>query len=317
MIPKQRQTKKALRISAEEKIGIREDRFSGFVDFGELTYVSDALYIEKDWDKSKVTKSVVNEYAATRINLTNLSWGLVMELFTYHQVYELMKPHKEGCVLDVGCGEPVLFDFMADSWLHTNYVGIDLRASALRQFSNSKNCVVIADDIITTKAIRDGSMKVVVLSEVLEHLAKSDGVKLLRNIRRWMTTDGSLVITVPIKPVGLDIDMDHEFEKWGHVHYYEIQELEQLLVRCGYSISHKTFGKFRSDVQIKQVRAAFIEEYGDVGEEIIDIFLKKLPQQFVASMFVNWAGDQAGHVQIVANKKPSAKKKVARRRKKK
>ncbi len=283
----------------------REDDFGSWVNFSDLNHVDKALY--ENGNRPKPREAAINT-PTKRISLTSLGFGITTDLFVFAQVQKLTKKSNTR-LLDIGCGEPALFQILSNSMNFPSYVGIDTRIKALSQYGNSKNCVVIADDILETKAIKNGSVDVAVLSEVLEHLEEGDGLRLLERVHKWLKPGGHLIVTVPIKPKAVDIDMDIEWDKWGHLHYYEYDELVSVLVHK-FTILKHYFGRFRP-VRTSKVRRAVVKEFGEVGSQIFDDMLEMLPSVMVGSMFTHYLGDEGGHSRFVM------KKKVVKKRRKK
>ena len=273
--------------------------FSQAVDFSQLKYVVGALY-NTQGSKFEIPKYASNSIS-THSNLTAMAFELVTEVFSLQHIDE--NAGVSDIVLDVGCGEPALFNLMANSMIFPNYVGIDIRDEALAQYPNNKNCVVINDDITTSTIIRPDSVKVVNFTEVLEHVTKESGIKILESIFRVLVKDGVMILTTPIKPKAISIDMAKEESKWDHITYYEYDDLIKTIESVGFSVKAYYFNKFigmRSTYQAP--RKAMIEKYGEAGQEIFDQVKAIWGQRVAGSIFANHAGDRVGHIQLIAVK---------------
>ncbi len=275
--------------------------FRTWVDFDMLEHDSGPLY--RGNQVKYAGRSASNSIGSERINLTSLAFGMTTELFAYAQTQKNLPSN--GVVLDAGCGEPSLFNLMANSMYFPNYIGVDIRESALLLFGDSKNVIVIADDLRSSDAIRPGTIDVIVFCEVLEHFAPKSGLDVLFELYGWLKEGGKLILTTPIKPVGVEIDMDEEWEKWDHITYYEADELTGTLEELGFEVVHKTYHKFIGRrMTYRRVRKAFVENFGHSGEVVFDHVSDTLTPRLAGAVFAHWAGDQGGHIQLVLEKLP-------------
>jgi len=278
----------------------RINTFKNALDFNQIYYADRALYIPKDKELT-VLKTASNSIT-NHSNLTAMAFELVTEVFSFQHIDQNVG--KDDIVLDVGCGEPSLFNLMANSMSFPNYIGIDIRQSAVAQFPNNKNCVVIRDDITTSTVIKSDSVKVVNFTEVLEHVPKDLGITILESINRVLVKDGIMILTTPIKPKNKEVDMEREGEKWDHVTYYEYDDLLTTIESLGFTVREHYFNKFigmRSTYKVS--RKAMIEKYGSAGQEIFDQVKSIWGQRVAGTIFSNYAGDQVGHIQLIAVKK--------------
>jgi 2-polyprenyl-3-methyl-5-hydroxy-6-metoxy-1,4-benzoquinol methylase len=273
--------------------------FSPVVEFSSLHHVDGALFSTSD--QIKVPRTASNSIGTGRKNLTAISFELVTELFIFEQLMENLSP--DEFVVDVGCGEPVLFNMMANSMFFPKYIGLDIRSEALSLFGNNSNCIVINCDLNKNMVIKENTVKIAVLSEVLEHLDEVQGFHLLQSIHSILKPEGTLLLTTPIKPVGVDIDMSIEDKKWNHVTYYEYPQLIKILSRTGFKVQRHYFNKFMGRrTTYKTVRDAMIKQFGEVGGELFDHIKSVWSRRIASSVFGHFAGDVQGHIQIIATK---------------
>ncbi len=210
---------------------------------------------------------------------------------------------KGDTVVDIGCGEPSLFNLMCNSMLFPSYVGVDIREEALLKFGNNKNVLVIRDDITSLQSLRTDAFGVAVFTEVLEHLSEDEGSSVLDNIRCILRDDGVLILTTPIKPVEVDIDMEIELSKWDHRTYYESDDLICYLACLGFGVIHKSYNKFIGRrVTYRKSREGIIDAYGTTGRDIFDRVAGVLTNRIAGAIFGDYAGDVGGHIQLVLRK---------------
>ena len=97
-----------------------------------------------------------------------------------------------GTILDVGCGSGALRLFLPKT---VNYVGIDIGTNFIKFAKRTfkKDCFIRCD--ARYLPFKPGTFDGVVCSEVLEHVKHPE--KLIRECRRILKNDASLIITVP------------------------------------------------------------------------------------------------------------------------
>ena|SRR3990167_2383912 len=97
---------------------------------------------------------------------------------------------KEGKIYDLGCGEGLVAQYLADSSKFRRVIGVDSDKDRLPK-NTSKNLRFIASDI---RKFPIKSAHGVVISDVLHHLDRSSQKKLLTSIAKSLKKDGVLVI---------------------------------------------------------------------------------------------------------------------------
>ncbi len=167
-----------------------------------------------------------------------------------HDYFEFDRPDVRSLIplsaqriLDVGCASGRLGQALKTE-RRCHITGIEANAEAA-QMAATRLDRVICDSIesLPESSITQGSFDCIVLADVLEHLRNP--LTVLRKCRRWLATDGSLVISVPNSRhhsviSGL-IDGNWTYERAGlldddHVRCFTRRELEKLLYRAGFEI---------------------------------------------------------------------------------
>jgi SAM-dependent methyltransferase len=99
-------------------------------------------------------------------------------------------------VADIGCGTGELLGELAAAWPAAELVGVDFAASRLRTAATVAAAVSLVDaDVGAALPFAGGVFDAVFCTEVLEHL--KDPVRCLWEIRRVLTPDGRLTLSVP------------------------------------------------------------------------------------------------------------------------
>lgn len=104
--------------------------------------------------------------------------------------FRVWVPHLRPPVVDVGAGDALLMR----SFPTTDVISLDLSDVGLRQ-AGRLSCVAAAENL----PLRDGSVRTVVLSEVLEHVTDPDRV--LAQCRRAVAPEGRVLLSAPLWPI--------------------------------------------------------------------------------------------------------------------
>ena len=152
-------------------------------------------------------------------------------------------------ILDVGCGQDLpLARLMTNrpGSVREQYYGVDL--NRISRKVNFSWATILDEFDITTRAtellemIPDGFDHVVCF-EVIEHMRKEDGRRLLKSIESVMLSDGHLYLSTPVF---------NGLAAANHIHEYRIPELAELIDECGLVVE-KRIGTFASLPDIKPV----------------------------------------------------------------
>lgn len=153
-------------------------------------------------------------------------------------------------VLDVGCGEDVM---MPRVLLHTLttvpelYVGVDYNkvkkkpgiawTRVLDEFDFTKRWKELVKD-------EDDQFDLVTCFEVIEHMRKEDGFKLLRGIAGCLAEDGRALLSTPV--------YNGKHMAANHIHEYGFDELKEHIERAGLAVE-RVHGTFMTANAMKKV----------------------------------------------------------------
>ena len=156
-------------------------------------------------------------------------------------------------IVDVGCGDGSALAAAAE---HTagnqpahRFAGIDWSADALRQAQSCGLTVVRAT--VTGLPVADGAADVVIMSELIEHLADPDGA--VAEVRRVLRPGGSLLLSTPnlaawynrgllafgIQPIFSEVSLHGVFGRpgsvvAGHLRLFTRRALTEFLTASGF-----------------------------------------------------------------------------------
>lgn len=127
-------------------------------------------------------------------------------------------------ILDVGCGDGLLFDFLG---AYGEVTGIEPDFSRV---SDPRHRHKISSASLDDQFQTESPFDLVTMFDVLEHIA--DDVGALRTLRRSMTPDGRLAITAPAH----NWLWSRHDESEGHVRRYSPASLRNALAQAGFEV---------------------------------------------------------------------------------
>lgn len=179
-------------------------------------------------------------------------------------------------VLDVGCGvDQPLPRILTDKMSHVPklYVGVDFDPRVKQRWQFAWVKVQGGFDFTKDwkKLAKDGPFNVIVNFEVIEHMHKPSGRKLLRGARELLANDGNFLLSTPC--------YDGRRMAQNHIHEYTIPELEKEILAAGLKIKNR-FGTFMDVTQLKKVRPEHLAVAKELrayyGDEVVSCFLAPL-----------------------------------------
>lgn len=156
---------------------------------------------------------------------------------------------KGKTALDIGCGSGWFTRILSQKgW---NPHAIDLEEKNIRQAQKFAANVFQGDAVDILKDIPGDSYDFVLALEIIEHMKKSSGSELLRNIYRVLKPKGAFLISTPnrFSPEGwigrLCSILSGKRRGWNawdssHIHIYSAMELIGRLKECGFVIGRVT-----------------------------------------------------------------------------
>jgi SAM-dependent methyltransferase len=97
-------------------------------------------------------------------------------------------------IIDVGCGDGSALAVAAGQNPGHRFAGVDWSSGALRQ-ARALGLTVLRGDVAPGLPVADGSVDVVIMSELIEHLVDPDGA--VAEVRRVLRPGGSLLLSTP------------------------------------------------------------------------------------------------------------------------
>ncbi len=156
-------------------------------------------------------------------------------------------------VVDVGCGASSVGDSISSALGNSTVIGIDLSHPALKTSLGRGISGVLADFDGLGLPIQSGSVDVVILNEIIEHVVHTD--ELIDEIYRILKFDGVLLLSTPnlaawfnrialllgVQPAFSEVSYRHVYGRpgsdvVGHLRLFTLRSLKEFLVSNGFQI---------------------------------------------------------------------------------
>jgi 2-polyprenyl-3-methyl-5-hydroxy-6-metoxy-1,4-benzoquinol methylase len=180
---------------------------------------------------------------------TNTPFGLS----EYEQPYQVQRtkllsdliPAGNGqLAVDIGCG-PGFFSrhLVGKNWITTS---IDTDSENVKSASKFSQETRLGDAIASLTDFPQSKFDLALMLELIEHMPKEYGIKLLEQVSRTLKPGGELLISTPNKNSleGLSgyLWKMRGYGNWAawdntHVHIYSAHELVKMLKQCGFEIN--------------------------------------------------------------------------------
>lgn len=184
-------------------------------------------------------------------------------------------------VLEIGCGQDTPLAKVLSgnlSWLPKKYVGVDLNKLPkpfAPKWASYKEQFNFVEDGADLDEEAPGGFDLLVSFEVIEHMKKSSGEKLLRTAVHLMHDDSLFLLSTPV--------YNGKHMAANHLHEYEYDELRKMIEQCGLEVV-KVHGTFATWNAIKKaVTPAELELLTELREfhswEVLSTFIaSKYPE---------------------------------------
>lgn len=198
-----------------------------------------------------------------------------------HWMYNVIKPHCKGKILEIGCGIGNISEYFVNdnldivlSDLRDNYIEI-----VKKKFSNEVLKIDLVDTDFDVKySSLIGTFDTVFALNVVEHI--KDDVLAIKNCKKLLKKEGHLVILVPAYQSlfnNFDVELEH-YRRYNHKSLKEIIYKNELTVK-------KTFS-FNSIGILGWYVSGSILKKKTIPEGQMDIFNTLVPVFKLADMFL-------------------------------
>lgn len=200
------------------------------------------------------------------IYLTNEAFLFSHRFFVLGKVMEL----HPASIVDMGCGEGSVLKDLRHNMVLTPFFGIDSRPV----LKTDKNSLFVQADFGPANEwpLREGQSDCIILSEVIEHFTKADGIHIIRNACQSLCSGGHLIVTLPISHPAESMEKD--YKKYGHLHYWDAAELRDRFAKYG-EVREAWGARFcRDRTSTQAFKALTAATYGEACRPLLNAFEK-------------------------------------------
>jgi len=138
---------------------------------------------------------------------------------------------REARILELGCGEGNLLATLK-GWGYREVRGIDLRPEAIA-FCRHRGLKADLADARTYLRGKTGGFQLIVAVDLLEHLSREDGLRLLEDVHRALHPNGAVILQVP--NLGSPFGGTVFYGDLTHLTGFTETSIRQLLKLAGFS----------------------------------------------------------------------------------
>ena len=153
-------------------------------------------------------------------------------------------------VLNIGAGNGYLEEAVSNRLgRNVDWTGTDITEETFKKLQKRFSNYSFKKAIITKLPFKDEIFDTVCLLEVLEHIAPSETLLVLKEINRVLKNGGRIIISVPLNE-SLEAMMPNNPN--SHLREYSIELLEFELKTCGFAVQQKkTLSAFANFYNLK------------------------------------------------------------------
>jgi 2-polyprenyl-3-methyl-5-hydroxy-6-metoxy-1,4-benzoquinol methylase len=163
--------------------------------------------------------------------------GITRWYWDYKDNIVLEQVADHGTIVDLGCGEGVLLEKLVKKFPNLNIIGIDIMLENVEICQ--KRLLPARQGNLYDLDIKDGSIDVVILMEVIEHLENAP--KAIKEIYRILKSNGKLIVIFPNDAFFYFARlMTFKFKEAaynpGHTRQWTHSDINQLLLENGLKV---------------------------------------------------------------------------------
>jgi ubiquinone/menaquinone biosynthesis C-methylase UbiE len=172
----------------------------------------------------------------------------------FSNILDVLPEREFGIIIDVGCGDGLFAKLAQIRFPKSMIIGLDISRQEIKIAKNASHTFQNGYHVILADArylpLRGRSAQLCCLFELIEHFSKTDGAKLLEELKRVLRDGGYLGLSTPnIRSfTSLTGRILYRFlrKEWNagnpaHVHIFSPTEIIQMLMDSGFSVM-RSFG---------------------------------------------------------------------------
>jgi 2-polyprenyl-3-methyl-5-hydroxy-6-metoxy-1,4-benzoquinol methylase len=166
--------------------------------------------------------------------------------YTRDAVLKLLDKNKNTCILDLGCGNGYLVNYLIS--LGFNAYGIDASEKGIIIAQETNPDRFFVQDLSTGKlpeGLKDLSFDTIISTEVIEHLYNPEGF--INFCKTVINTNAQIIISTPYHGYTKNLILSL-FNKWdahlsplwlgGHIKMWSAKTLNRLLTNAGFTVTN-------------------------------------------------------------------------------
>ena len=189
---------------------------------------------------------------------------VIDEYTTYWKI--IRRVHEDATVLDVGCGNGVLGDFLIKLKKCTMY-GIEINKLSAQEANRKGYEFIYIFDLDSIDRVyvpfRSKSFDYIIFADVLEHL--KDPLKVLITLKPLLKDSGHIICSIPnIAVWGMRLKLllgKWEYEDYGildktHLRFFTIKTAKELVERAGFKIIDSDYTPYFLKISRRSLKTA-------------------------------------------------------------
>jgi SAM-dependent methyltransferase len=225
---------------------------------------------KREFDTTQLHESGHGNYVHRDYLAHCLRWGFIGRGVTHQDE-----------ILEVGCGQdtPLVKVMTLPGLYPKRYVGVDLNKAGKRASTRGWATFHWEFNFIKDHKRLGGKFTRAVCFEVIEHMQKTSGQKLLKGIYDQLAPKGRLFLSTPV--------FNGKAQARNHIHEFTIPELRACIKKAGFTIIER-YGTFMS-APSRVVRSTMNAEHLRTYDAVAEYYGGEVAACFIAPMYPDLA----------------------------
>ena len=177
-------------------------------------------------------------------NVYNEIFTIFERTWTVQQCLKHMDDPENDVILEMGSAEIAVYNVFKLFHHYPNFIGVDIRRDYLESsiVRKRKDVLALCADLTKPLPIKDNSISVVILNEVIEHLSYDANVIFFKEALRVLKPGGKVLVASPVNTADREFHNTTKEKGLGHVFFWTAEQFEKEMLEMGYSDIDKKWG---------------------------------------------------------------------------
>jgi len=223
-------------------------------------------YLDAGLAKSKVAKCQTSAG-----NVYNEIFTIFERTWTVQQCLKHMDDPKNDVILEMGSAELAVYNVFKLFHHYPNIIGVDIRRDYLESsiVKKRKDVLALCTDLTKPLPIKDNSISIVVLNEVIEHLSYDANVIFFKEALRVLKPGGKVLVASPINTEAREFHNTTKEKGLGHIFFWTVEQFEKEMLAMGYSDIDKKWGySLSTSIRTNEIKKSLHPAVADFLTEI-------------------------------------------------